>query len=56
VKERTGVEELKRLARASKGIAFEREADVHSIDVMKSDMTVTPSHYERLHAATLRSR
>ena len=56
VKERTGVEELKRLARASKGVVFEHEADVQSIDVMKSDMTVTPSRYERLHAATLRSR
>jgi 2'-5' RNA ligase len=55
VKERTGIEELRRLARESKGVDFDREADVASVDVMKSDMTVTPSRYERLHAVTLRS-
>jgi RNA 2',3'-cyclic 3'-phosphodiesterase len=55
VKERTEAEELKQLARASKRITFEREVGVASVDVMKSDMTVTPSRYERLHAARLRS-
>jgi RNA 2',3'-cyclic 3'-phosphodiesterase len=55
IKERTAADELKQLARASKRIAFEREVDVQSVDVMKSDMAVTPSRYERLHAARLRS-
>jgi RNA 2',3'-cyclic 3'-phosphodiesterase len=55
VKDRTDTEELRRLARESKRVEFEQEADVQSVDVMKSDMTVTPSRYERLHAATLRT-
>lgn len=55
VKDRTTEEELRRLARESKRVEFEGEADVQSVDVMKSDMSVTPSRYERLHAATLRS-
>jgi 2'-5' RNA ligase len=55
VKERTGVEELRQLARAGKKVAFEREVDVRSVDVMQSDMTVTPSRYQRLDVAQLRS-
>jgi 2'-5' RNA ligase len=54
VKDRTGVDELRRLARASKGVDFEEETGVESIDVMQSDMTTSPSRYERLHVATLR--
>jgi RNA 2',3'-cyclic 3'-phosphodiesterase len=53
--DRTEEDELRRLARASKRVEFEQDADVQSVDVMKSDMTVTPSRYERLHTATLRS-
>jgi 2'-5' RNA ligase len=55
VKDRTGVDELRRLARASKGVDFEEETGVESIDVMQSDMTTSPSRYERLHVASLRS-
>lgn len=58
VKDRTDVEELRRLSRASKKIALERESAVHTIDVMQSNQdrvsAESRGRYERLHAARLR--
>jgi 2'-5' RNA ligase len=55
VKERTGVDELRQLSRASKRIVFEEETGVESIDVMRSNPTSAGARYERLYAAPLRS-
>ena len=55
VREKTDVEELRRLARASKRVEFEAESSVESIDLMKSDLSANAPRYERLHAAPLRS-
>lgn len=58
VKDRTDVEELRKLSRAGKKVDFEAETVVRSIDLMKSNMHRAPAEaggrYERLHAATLR--
>lgn len=60
VRERTDVEELRRLARASKQVDLERESMVHTIDVMQSNLdgasAAAGKRYERLHAAPLRGR
>lgn len=55
VKDRAEEGDLRRLARASKGVDFDAETGVDSIDLMRSDMTTSPVRYERLHAAPLRS-
>ena len=59
VKERTDVEELRRLSRAAKKVDLERESVVHTIDVMLSNLDRASAEagkrYECLHAATLRS-
>jgi 2'-5' RNA ligase len=58
VKDRTEIEELRRLSRAGKKVDFDAESDVRSIDLMKSNLDRasrdTGGRYERLHAATLR--
>jgi 2'-5' RNA ligase len=54
VKERTGEDELRRLSRASKRVEFADEAQVRSIDLMKSHLDPAAARYERLHAAALR--
>lgn len=58
VKDRTEVEELRRLSRAGKKVDFEAEAAVGSIDLMKSNLDRASAEaggrYERLHAAPLR--
>jgi 2'-5' RNA ligase len=54
--DRTGKDELRRLARASKRVAFEEEAEVESVDVMHSEQTgASPARYERLHVAPLQA-
>jgi 2'-5' RNA ligase len=53
VKDRTEVEELRQLSRASKKVDFEEESAVQSIDLMKSTLGRT-ANYECLHAASLR--
>jgi 2'-5' RNA ligase len=53
VKDRTDVEELRSLSRASKTVDFQDESMVHSIDLMKSNLGAA-ARYERLHAAALR--
>jgi 2'-5' RNA ligase len=55
VKDRTEIEELRRLSRASKRIDFEEETEVESIDLMRSNPNGSVVRYERLHAAPLRS-
>ena len=55
VKDRTEVEELRRLSRASKRIDFEEETGVESIDLMLSKPEHAAVRYQRLHAAPLRS-
>jgi 2'-5' RNA ligase len=59
VKERTDVEELRRLARASKQVELERASVVHTIDVMQSNLDRAAAEagkrYECLHAAPLRA-
>lgn len=58
VKERTDVEELRRLARAGEQVALDRESVVHTIDVMQSNLDRASAEagkrYECLHAAPLR--
>jgi 2'-5' RNA ligase len=54
VKERTDKDELRRLSRASKGVDFEEETGVESIDLMQSNLNQPAARYERLHAAPLR--
>ena len=58
VPERADVEELRRLARASKKVELERESVVHTIDVMQSNLdrasAAAGKRYECLHAARLR--
>jgi RNA 2',3'-cyclic 3'-phosphodiesterase len=53
VKDRTEVEELRQLSRASKKVDFEEESAVQSIDLMKSTLG-RAAQYECLHAASLR--
>ena len=53
VKDRTDVEELRKLSRASKKVDFEEESAVQSIDLMKSTLGAA-AKYECLHAARLR--
>lgn len=55
VRERTGEEELRRLSRAAKRIAFECETVVESIDLMRSSPGRPGARYERLHSARLRA-
>lgn len=55
VRERTAEDELRRLSRASKRVDFECEADVRSVDLMRSHTGAEGSRYERLHAAALRT-
>lgn len=66
-KGKTDVEELRRLSRASRKVAFEADSTVQSIDLMRSwiegagkktdgdEATGAPKRYERLFAAPLRS-
>src|SRR5687768_4107681 len=58
VKERTEVEELRKLSRAGKKLDFEAEEVVRSIDLMNSNLdrasAESGGRYERLHAALLR--
>ncbi|HEY8175618.1 MAG TPA: RNA 2',3'-cyclic phosphodiesterase [Gemmatimonadaceae bacterium] len=54
VKDRTNVEELRQLSRASKKVDFEEESAVQSIDLMKSNLGAA-AKYECLHSAPLRS-
>lgn len=51
---RTSEDELRRLWRASKQVAFEDESEVRSIDIMRSTPGPHGSRYECLHAAPLR--
>jgi 2'-5' RNA ligase len=55
VRDRTDVEELRALSRASKRIAFEEESPVESVDLMQSHLGAA-ARYERLHTAPLRRR
>jgi 2'-5' RNA ligase len=55
VKERTDAAELRRLAKAGKGVEYEGATGVESIDLMKSNLGRAAARYERLHAATLRA-
>jgi 2'-5' RNA ligase len=58
VKDRTDVEELRRLSRAGKQVDFEADDAVRSIDLMQSNpdraSAASGSRYVRLHAAPLR--
>jgi 2'-5' RNA ligase len=54
VKDRTNVEELRQLSRASKKVDFEEDSAVQSIDLMKSNLGAA-AKYECLHSAPLRS-
>jgi RNA 2',3'-cyclic 3'-phosphodiesterase len=54
VKERAEEEELRRLSRAGKRVAFEGETEVRSVDIMRSNLDRTGARYERIHAAMLR--
>lgn len=51
--DRTELEELRRLSRASKKVDFKEESAVTSIDLMRSTLGAA-AKYERLHAAALR--
>ena len=56
VNQRTEVDELRQLSRASKRVDFEAEADVTSLDLMQSTLGGSnPSTYTRLHSAPLRA-
>jgi RNA 2',3'-cyclic 3'-phosphodiesterase len=55
VRDRTAEDELRRLWRASKRLAFEWETDVRSIDLMQSNLGRAGSRYELLHSAALRA-
>ena len=55
VRERTGEDVLRRLSRAGKGIDFECETDVQSIDLMRSNPGRGGSRYDLLHSAVLRA-
>jgi 2'-5' RNA ligase len=56
VRDRSDEHELRRLARASQRLEFERESEVESIDLMQSQRggDQPAAHYARLHAAALR--
>lgn len=54
VKVRPPEDALRALARASRGVAFEEDVQVRSIDVMRSHTGGSGSRYELLHAASLR--
>ena len=53
VRDRTDVEELRNLSRASRTIELEEESPVHTIDLMQSTPGSGGSRYQRLHAAPL---
>ena len=53
VKDRTGDDELRRLARASKHITYEDEVSVASVDLMQSMLNARAARYQRLHSAPL---
>jgi 2'-5' RNA ligase len=53
-RDRTDVEDLRRLSRASKKVDFEEDSAVQSIDLMKSTLGAA-AKYECLHSAPLRS-
>lgn len=55
VREHTAEDELRRLSRASKRVAFEYESAVDAIDLMRSSIGREGSRYERLHSAVLRA-
>lgn len=55
VKDRTEVDELRRLSKASKHVDFDAETGVQSIDLMQSNLDRSAPRYERLHAAALRT-
>ena len=55
VKERTPLEELKKLSKASKAFAYSETTSVESIDLMRSHVGgASAAKYERLHCAPLR--
>jgi 2'-5' RNA ligase len=53
-RDRTNIEELRQLSRASKKVDFEEDSAVQSIDLMKSNLGAA-AKYECLHSAPLRS-
>lgn len=55
VKARPEEDEMRKLARAGRGIEFEEEVQVQSIDLMRSHTGGTGSRYELLHASPLRA-
>ena len=55
VKPRAGMDELRRLGRAARALAFEDETLVDTIDLMQSTPDGTGARYQRLHAASLRA-
>lgn len=55
VRERTEEDELRRLSRACKRVAFDCETDVRTIDLMRSTPGRAGSRYDRLHSAVLRA-
>lgn len=56
VKDRVDEESLRKLSRAGKRVDFDGEADVESIDLMKSELGAGGSRYQRLHASPLKVR
>jgi 2'-5' RNA ligase len=56
VKERTEEGALRKLARASKGVTFEEEVSIASVDLMQSTLNPKAARYERLHSAALGPR
>lgn len=56
VRDRTAVDELRRLSRASRKVRFEGSTDVRSIDLMRSVTDADAGHarYECLHSSALR--
>lgn len=55
VRERTAEEELRQVSRASKRVEFACEAEVSSVDLMRSNLARCGSRYDRLHSALLRA-
>jgi 2'-5' RNA ligase len=53
VRDRTGEDELRRLAHASRHITYEHEVSVTSVDLMQSTPDAKAARYDRLHAAPL---
>jgi 2'-5' RNA ligase len=54
VKDRTEMQEMRRLSRASKKVDFAEDSVVQSVDIMKSTLGANPT-YDRLHTSPLRS-